>query len=64
MSVFACICLYLVLMESRTGSCESLRGFWELTRGPLEEQPMVLTTELPLYPLLWIRKLKRTCFRK
>ena len=31
-------------------SCELPCGYWEFTLGSLEEQPMLLTTELSLQP--------------
>lgn len=33
-------------------SCESPRGCWESNLCPMEEQPMLLTTESSLQPLL------------
>jgi hypothetical protein len=34
--------------ESRvTDACESLCGCWELNPGPLQEQPVLLTSESP-----------------
>lgn len=32
------------------GSCELLRGCWELNAGPLQEQPVFLTAEPSLWP--------------
>ena len=34
-------------------SCDPQCGFWELSSGPLEEQPVVLTSEPSLQPLIW-----------
>jgi hypothetical protein len=34
-----------------TDSCEPPCGYWELNLGPLEEQPVFLTTESSLQPL-------------
>ena len=34
-----------------TDGCEPPCGCWELNSGPLEEQPLLLTTELSLQPL-------------
>jgi hypothetical protein len=33
-----------------TGGCEPPWGCWELNTGPLEEQPVLLTTEPSLQP--------------
>jgi hypothetical protein len=33
-----------------TDSCESPCGYWELNPGPLQEQPVLLTSEPPLQP--------------
>ena len=35
-----------------TGSCELPCRFWELNPGPLEEQPVLVTTKPTLQPLL------------
>ena len=32
-----------------TNGCEPPRGYWESNPGPLEEQPVLLTTEPSLY---------------
>ena len=37
--------------------CEPLRGCWELNSGPLEEQPVLLTTEPSLQPFTYFFKL-------
>ena len=34
--------------------CEPPYGCWELKSGPLEEQPVLLTTEPPFQPPHWI----------
>jgi hypothetical protein len=41
-----------------TDNCESPCGCWELNWGPLEEQPVLLTTKTSLQPLLNIFKSK------
>lgn len=33
-------------------SCEPLHGYWELIKGPLEDQPVILTSELSLQPIV------------
>jgi hypothetical protein len=35
-----------------TDSCDLLCGCWELNPGPLEEQPVLLTAEPSLQPLI------------
>lgn len=37
-------------LESVTGSCELLGVSWELNLGPLQEQRVLLITELSLHP--------------
>lgn len=32
-----------------TGGCEPSSGFWDLSQGPLEEQPVLLTTDPSLH---------------
>jgi hypothetical protein len=34
-----------------TDSCESTRGYWELSLGPLQEQQVLLNVKPPLQPL-------------
>ena len=34
------------------GGCEPLYRHWELNSGPLEEQPVLITAETSLQPLL------------
>ena len=36
-----------------TDGCESPCGCWDLNPGPLEEQPVLLTAEPSLQPLMW-----------
>lgn len=44
--------LHVCLCEGRvTGSCRLPCGYWELNRGPLEEQPVLFNTEPTLQPL-------------
>ena len=50
--------VYIVPLEVRRGHwipwnkwTELLCGCWELNPCPLQEQPVLLTTEPPLYPL-------------
>ena len=42
------------LQKTTSGSCELPCGCWELNLDPLEEQPVLLTTEPSLQPLLWV----------
>ena len=51
--IFHVFCLYVCLCEGVRSSgarvtdrCELSCGCWELNPGPLEEQPVLLTTEL------------------
>jgi hypothetical protein len=53
-------CLHVCLCEGVryprigvTDSCELSIGWWELNLGPLEEQPVLLTTEPSLQPLTY-----------
>lgn len=38
--------------------CEPLRGYWEFNSGPLEEQPVILTTDLSLQLVFFLHILK------
>jgi len=40
--------------DPMTHGCEPPCGYWELNSGPLEEQPVLLTAEPPLQPLITI----------
>ena len=43
-----CVCLYEEVRSLETGvtdNCELPYGYWELNPGPLEKQPVLLTTE-------------------
>ena len=61
-------CLHVCLCEGVwspgtgiTGSCELPHGCWKLNWGPLEEQPVTLTTEPSLQ--LWFSLTKATLFQ-
>jgi hypothetical protein len=49
-----------------TGSCELPCGCWELNLGPLDKQPMLLTTELFISssPKTTFLSLKYMCYTK
>ena len=65
-------CLHVCLGEGvkspgtgGTHSCELSCGCWELNLGPLEEQPVLLTIETSLQPLvLWFFFLRQDIIKK
>ena len=42
-----------------TGGCVPIRECWQLNPGPLEKQPIPLTTELALHPQVIKKKKER-----
>ena len=50
---YMCVCVRVSDLEV-TDSCELSCGFWDLNLGPLEEQPVLLTTEPSLQPRQYI----------
>ena len=51
------MCIGVKALAPGTGvvdSCELPSGYWELSSGPPEEQPVLLTVEFPLSPYLFM----------
>jgi hypothetical protein len=50
--VYLHVCLCDGTRSPGTDSCQLQRGCWELNPGPLEEEPVLLTTEPPMWNLI------------